>query len=440
MNFFDYVSENLIVTMVNTSRDARELPKLDYKKEHEDEPGKIYLVVGGNILSRGLTLEGLTVSYFLRTSSMYDTLLQMGRWFGFRNEYSDLPRIWTTEGIKKNFYHLAQVEQEIREEMSMYNNWGVNPLNYKIRIRIIPKMQVTSRLKMKDAETNKRYSLNTQRSEITVFDPKNLEILNHNIKTVKSLFEKNSSKLMSYKHQYIISGVKNSDIREFLDSENNNRFIINKGEPSINPVTLIKYLDELTKENLLSDWNIVFDSLNSESKKLGKLKISNDLILNCRKRSELLDKSNYIYFKHITSERDYFADIEKEVLQSIKDQSIIKKLEVFNIANKSNLKLKNQNKINNEDKVIYRLLFAQKTGMIFIVPISKDSDSVDAVQHLISFMIVLPPLNPRKDSSNATTQPLLRSNYISGIPDEEYGELEEEVENDFEEETEDNDE
>ena len=108
---------------------------------------------------------------------------------------------------------------------------------------------------------------------------------------------------MSYKHQYIISGVKNSDIREFLDSENNNEFIINKGEPSINPVTLIKYLDELTKENLLSDWNIVFDSLNSESKKLGKLKISNDLILNCEK-----DRNYWInlikYIKNISPQRE----------------------------------------------------------------------------------------------------------------------------------------
>src|SRR5262249_1377563 len=62
--------------------------RIDYSS-----PGRVYIVVGGNVLSRGLTLEGLVVSFFLRTASAYDTLLQMGRWFGYRRGYSDLPRV-----------------------------------------------------------------------------------------------------------------------------------------------------------------------------------------------------------------------------------------------------------------------------------------------------------------------------------------------------------
>ena len=118
---------------------------------------------------------------------MYDTLLQMGRWFGFEMNTVIYLEFGLRRELKK-FLSSCSVEQEIRRN-EYVQQLGVNPLNYKIRIRIIPKMQVTSRLKMKDAETNKRYSLNTQRSEITVFDPKNLEILNHNIK-VKSLLKK----------------------------------------------------------------------------------------------------------------------------------------------------------------------------------------------------------------------------------------------------------
>ena len=52
------------------------------------------IAVGGNSLARGLTLEGLCVSYFYRSTQMYDALLQMGRWFGYRTGYEDLTKIW----------------------------------------------------------------------------------------------------------------------------------------------------------------------------------------------------------------------------------------------------------------------------------------------------------------------------------------------------------
>ena len=83
--------------------------------EYDEKPGRHIVAVGGNRLSRGLTLEGLTVSYFLRTTSMCDTLLQMARWYGFRHGYEDLIRIWTTDGIARWFTELALVEQSLRD-------------------------------------------------------------------------------------------------------------------------------------------------------------------------------------------------------------------------------------------------------------------------------------------------------------------------------------
>ena len=67
------------------------LDRVDYQPD-ADGNGRIYIVIGGNVLSRGLTLEGLTVSFFIRSASAYDTLLQMGRWFGYRPGYADLAR------------------------------------------------------------------------------------------------------------------------------------------------------------------------------------------------------------------------------------------------------------------------------------------------------------------------------------------------------------
>ncbi len=114
-------------------------------------PPKTYIVVGGSVLARGLTLEGLMVSYFLRTSSQYDTLLQMGRWFGYRGGYEDLPRIWTTSGLADAFRALAAIELEIREDVAQYSLRKVSPMEFAVRVRTIPGMAITAASKMRSA-------------------------------------------------------------------------------------------------------------------------------------------------------------------------------------------------------------------------------------------------------------------------------------------------
>ncbi|MET7486013.1 Z1 domain-containing protein [Streptomyces sp. NPDC005538] len=111
----------------------------------------VAIAVGGNTLSRGLTLEGLSVSYFVRAVSAYDTLLQMGRWFGFRNGYADLPRIWMTDELAEWFRHLATVETEMRRDIDLYMTEDVNPLSFAVRLRTHPALRVTAAAKMHDA-------------------------------------------------------------------------------------------------------------------------------------------------------------------------------------------------------------------------------------------------------------------------------------------------
>ena len=109
------------------------------------------IAVGGNTLSRGLTLEGLVSSLFVRAVSAYDTLLQMGRWFGYRGRYADLPRIWITDELEEWFSHLATVEAEMRLDIDRYMNPGVNPLNFAVRLRSHPKLSITAKAKMTSA-------------------------------------------------------------------------------------------------------------------------------------------------------------------------------------------------------------------------------------------------------------------------------------------------
>ena len=125
---------------------------LDYK-EHEVE-GRTVIAVGGDKLSRGLTLEGLSISYFLRTSRMYDTLMQMGRWFGYRSGYLDLCRLFTTRILVDWYRHIAFAEEELRREFDYMVAAGLTPANYGLRVRTHPDgMIVTALNKMSHGRT-----------------------------------------------------------------------------------------------------------------------------------------------------------------------------------------------------------------------------------------------------------------------------------------------
>ena len=115
--------------------------------EYDTHPGRHLVAVGGNRLSRGLTLEGLTVSYFLRTATMADTLLQMARWYGFRTGYEDLIRIWTTDGIAHWFTELALVEQSLRDSLRALARAGRRPAQMAIRLRAHSGLLLTAKNK-----------------------------------------------------------------------------------------------------------------------------------------------------------------------------------------------------------------------------------------------------------------------------------------------------
>ena len=106
------------------------------------------IVIGGNVLARGLTIEGLVCSYFIRTSSQYDTLMQMGRWFGYRRGYEDLPRIWMTRELENAFRDLVNVEEMIRSEIAAISRKGWTPSELAVRVPQIAGLSITARNKL----------------------------------------------------------------------------------------------------------------------------------------------------------------------------------------------------------------------------------------------------------------------------------------------------
>lgn len=127
------------------------------------------IAVGGDKLSRGLTLEGLTISYFLRASRMYDTLMQMGRWFGYRKGYIDLCRLYVTRTLEVWFEHITDASAELRKEFELMAAMNLTPEVYGLRVKSHPSLLITSQIKMRFG-TKLQISFAGRISETVVFD------------------------------------------------------------------------------------------------------------------------------------------------------------------------------------------------------------------------------------------------------------------------------
>jgi hypothetical protein len=122
---------------------------LDYSEN--DGTGLKVIAIGGDKLARGLTLEGLCTSYFLRTARMYDTLMQMGRWFGYRDGYLDVCRLYTSKEMVEWFGHIADAAEELRQEFDNMVAAGATPKQFGLRVKSHSVLTVTSRAKMRNA-------------------------------------------------------------------------------------------------------------------------------------------------------------------------------------------------------------------------------------------------------------------------------------------------
>ena len=156
-------SQKIQVKVINgAAKDA-----LDYW----DHPESLSAIaIGGDKLSRGLTLEGLSVSYYLRASRMYDTLLQMGRWFGYRPGYVDLCRLYTTGELRDFYTHITMATEELRQEFDRMADRGMTPRDFGLRVRSHPAgLVITAANKMRNG-TPMTVSYSADISETIAFE------------------------------------------------------------------------------------------------------------------------------------------------------------------------------------------------------------------------------------------------------------------------------
>lgn len=211
-----------------------------------------FIVVGGNTLSRGLTLEGLTSTYFLRTTNQADTLLQMARWFGYRKGYEIFPRVWLDVSANQRFEFISQINEELRIEIKNYEENGLTPLDYAPKVKQSPDrklIKITSSNKSQSAEeTDFNFAgFNSQ----TIYFERNEEDLQNNLDQTKQFLNSlNEPKLLNNK--MVWNQVETDSVKNFLK----NYKVCNMDIKMSNLPNLLNWLEQ--NEQTISTWNVIY--------------------------------------------------------------------------------------------------------------------------------------------------------------------------------------
>ena len=274
----------------------------------------VFIVIGGNTLSRGLTIDGLICSYFSRNSNQADTLMQMARWFGYRKGFELLQRIWMTALVQKKFEALAKIDMDMKEEIERFMERGISPALFGPRIRNIPEIKsfrITSKKKSQQAEYDD-FDFRGDSYETTDFD--NGEVLKNNIDVTESFLNEISSEVSLEKSvtakAYVWRKIKFSII---LNSFISKYVISDKSSTSLNiniPI-LCQWIEKMNADGKYLYWNVaVVDGDNKENPWEIQPGICVGQIIRTRKKSV----PEWIDIGSLRSGRDALADVSVDVL------------------------------------------------------------------------------------------------------------------------------
>lgn len=266
---------------------------LDY---HGYKNGLNVIAVGGDKLSRGLTLEGLATSFFYRNTSMYDTLMQMGRWFGYRDGYADLCRIYLTAMTEEYFSHISNATEELRDEIRRMLSLELTPKDFGLKVRTHPgSLLITAKNKMKTSEVIKHsVNLKGKLIESATLDispqskENNWNLLN---RFITSLQEKYSV-AKNTEENYLFSGIPISYIQDFISNFKNSKYsLVTDTQP------ILFYLNNA--EKIFREWDVVIINVEANNPKIS----IGGLNIGIQKRTTTSDRYAKNNFIEITSRR-----------------------------------------------------------------------------------------------------------------------------------------
>lgn len=341
---------------------------LDYW-EHKN--GLSVIAIGGDKLSRGLTLEGLSVSYYLRASKMYDTLMQMGRWFGYRPGYLDLCRLYTTDELVEWYEHITVASEELRQEFDYMADVGATPDEFGLKVRTHPQgLVITGANKMKTG-TNMQLSYAGSLSETPIFY-KDEDINQKNFEVTEELLRR----LGAYSEQdktcnYIWRHVTAEKITNFLTDY--------KSHPKCRAADtslLVKYIKAQLPMNELVSWTVILISNNRAKNRCSIA--GHEVGLTKRRDVSEFHQEYRLSKSHILSQMDELLDLPEDIQQEIKEIAKRKQIE-------------ERKRSSTPDGRLIRSKRSARNGLLLLYPLDpKEMKKINSKVPVIGFVVSFP--------------------------------------------------
>jgi len=288
---------------------------------YDHKNGLSVIAIGGDKLSRGLTLEGLSVSYYLRASRMYDTLMQMGRWFGYRPGYVDLCRLFTSSELNEWFCHITLASEELRSEFDyMSDVAGSTPEQYALKVRTHPGvLQISASNKIRravnvDVSWAGRLVESYQLQKNPVVVKSNLDATVDFISSLDATFKTN-------RNNYLWKNVSPELIWPLFQ-----KFKVPDSLVRVDPANLLQFIDVQIANGELTNWRVALMSKADTSERFTIDKNGNIVDIGYwfrRNATERTDSTTFFIRKnHIISPKDEFVDLEPEQYRAALERTI----------------------------------------------------------------------------------------------------------------------
>ena len=391
---------------------SRSSGKLDYIGHSQS--GLSVIAVGGFSLSRGLTLEGLMVSYFLRNSMMYDTLMQMGRWFGYRPDYQDLCRIWMPEEARGWYEHVAGSIEELRGELRSMEASNATPEEFGLKVRSHPDtLFVTARNKMGTGApivVNIGLASSLIETHALRRDYGSLETNRNAARRLVQLLGKSGFPIRDAVKDdfgFLLQGVPVAPILQFLTE-----FLNHEGSPLTDGATVRRYIEERVNDEL-PEWDVLFASVGERSgiktdETLGRL-------IRCQKRlagKKSDAKTLLVSNRHRVSSRGIEKTGLSPKLRRLAERNFREEL-------KRNGKFTEGSPIHYPDR-IYRELRTKPLLMIHLIDVETRAPSASLDQPVLAWGISFPATNKEeKRVEYVVNTTWLRENYREDVEEDE---------------------
>lgn len=271
--------------------------------EYFDEPNR-YIAIGGFKLSRGLTLDGLVVSYFYRRSIMYDTLMQMARWFGYRDGYRDLTRLYTSRECATWYEQISSATTELKKYLVDMERQKKEPRDFGVKVRTTEAaLIVTAQNKMRSTEALKLSQDFSNTSYETFYVDPRIESNNSNRKVTQSFVSTLEPRLHTltnneYGNGYIARNISATDVLRYLNEFSfhpANRWAINNA--------LLQFIED-NSDDLFEHWDVGLQSI-EKGESTEEFEITDRLVIKASKRTTNLTRNTTVKRESAKKENTY---------------------------------------------------------------------------------------------------------------------------------------